>query len=216
MRMLVTGGTGVLGQAFRPLAEADGHQVKAPGRDELDLFDPAAVGAAVRGIDAVLHLATRIQPLDRMQHPKPGKTTTGCAPRPRPSWSTPLWPPTSRRMFSRPSPSSTQATGQSRRTRRSEKSRSSCAPRLPPRSRSAGSPPPGGAAWCCAWGCSTDRVPARIIRIPAWAPRCIARMPDARCSQRLPSPAASTTSAGDSERVSNRRFAEAAGWHAMR
>lgn len=70
MRMLVTGGTGVLGQAFRPLAEADGHQVKAPGRDELDLFDPAAVGAAVRGIDAVLHLATRIQPLDRMQQPE--------------------------------------------------------------------------------------------------------------------------------------------------
>ena len=67
MRMLVTGGTGVLGRAFRPLAEADGHQVKAPRRDELDLFDPAAVGAAVRGIDAVLHLATRIQPLDRMQ-----------------------------------------------------------------------------------------------------------------------------------------------------
>jgi len=70
MRMLVTGGTGVLGQAFRPLAEADGHQLTAPGRDELDLFDPAAVSAAVRGIDAVLHLATRIQPLDRMQQPE--------------------------------------------------------------------------------------------------------------------------------------------------
>ena len=70
MRMLVTGGTGVLGQAFRPLAEADGHQLTAPGRGELDLFDPAAVSAAVRGIDAVLHLATRIQPLDRMQQPE--------------------------------------------------------------------------------------------------------------------------------------------------
>ena len=67
MRVLVTGGTGVLGRAFRPLAEADGHEVRTPGRTELDLFDPAAVSAAVRGVDALLHLATRIQPLDRMQ-----------------------------------------------------------------------------------------------------------------------------------------------------
>src|SRR2546428_10096935 len=57
-----SGGTGVLGQAFRPLAEAEGHQVRAPGRAELDLFDPLAVGAAVRGVAALLHLATRIQP----------------------------------------------------------------------------------------------------------------------------------------------------------
>ena len=43
VRLLVTGGTGVLGRAFLPLAEAEGHQVSAPGRAELDLFDPAAV-----------------------------------------------------------------------------------------------------------------------------------------------------------------------------
>lgn len=66
MRILVTGGTGVLGQAFRPLAEADGHEVRAPRRDELDLFDPAAVAKAVGDVDAVLHLATRIRPLDRL------------------------------------------------------------------------------------------------------------------------------------------------------
>lgn len=69
MRLLVTGGTGVLGRAFLPLAEAEGHQVSAPGRAELDLFDPAAVGARVRGFDAVLHLATRIQPLEAMGQP---------------------------------------------------------------------------------------------------------------------------------------------------
>ncbi len=69
MRVLVTGGTGVLGRAFRPLAEAAGHDVRAPGRTELDLFDPAAVAAAVRDADAVLHLATRIQPLQRLQQP---------------------------------------------------------------------------------------------------------------------------------------------------
>ena len=70
MRMLVTGGTGVLGRAFRPLAEAAGHHVRAPGRAGLDLFDRLAVGAAVRDVDAVLHLATRIQSLDRMQQPE--------------------------------------------------------------------------------------------------------------------------------------------------
>jgi nucleoside-diphosphate-sugar epimerase len=67
--MLVTGGTGVLGQAFRPLAEAGGHKVLAPSRADLDLFDPAVVGGAVQDVDAVLHLATRIRPLDKMDQP---------------------------------------------------------------------------------------------------------------------------------------------------
>ena len=70
MRVLVTGGTGVLGQAFRPLAEAAGHDLWAPGRAELDLFAPLAVGAAVRDVDAVLHLATAIQPLGKMGQPE--------------------------------------------------------------------------------------------------------------------------------------------------
>jgi nucleoside-diphosphate-sugar epimerase len=62
MRILVTGGTGVLGRAAIPLLRAAGHKVEAPGRTELDLFDPTAVGQAVAGADAVLHLATRIPP----------------------------------------------------------------------------------------------------------------------------------------------------------
>lgn len=66
MHVFVTGGAGVLGQAFWPLAEAEGHQVRAPRRTELDLFDPRAVRAAIRGADAVLHLATRIPALDKM------------------------------------------------------------------------------------------------------------------------------------------------------
>jgi 2-alkyl-3-oxoalkanoate reductase len=70
VRLLVTGGTGVLGRAFLPLAEAEGHQVSAPGRAELDLFDPAAVAGQLRGVDAVLHLATRIQPLETMGQPQ--------------------------------------------------------------------------------------------------------------------------------------------------
>jgi nucleoside-diphosphate-sugar epimerase len=70
VRLLVTGGTGVLGRAFLPVAEAEGHRASAPGRAELDLFDPAAVAGQLRGVDAVLHLATRIQPLEKMGQPQ--------------------------------------------------------------------------------------------------------------------------------------------------
>ena len=52
------------------MAEAEGHRVSAPGRAELDLFDPAAVAGQLRGVDAILHLATRIQPLEKMGQPQ--------------------------------------------------------------------------------------------------------------------------------------------------
>jgi 2-alkyl-3-oxoalkanoate reductase len=70
MRLLVTGGTGVLGRALIPLARAAGHELHAPTRDQLDLFDPAAVAQSTYGIDAVLHLATRIQPLEQLGNPE--------------------------------------------------------------------------------------------------------------------------------------------------
>jgi nucleoside-diphosphate-sugar epimerase len=66
MRLLVTGGTGVLGRALRPLAEAAGHEFAMPRHEELDLFDPSAVADAVRDVDGVLHLATRIRSLDQI------------------------------------------------------------------------------------------------------------------------------------------------------
>jgi nucleoside-diphosphate-sugar epimerase len=66
MRILVTGGSGVLGRALLPLAHEAGHTVRAPRHAELDLFDRAAVERAVRGADAVLHLATRIRALDEL------------------------------------------------------------------------------------------------------------------------------------------------------
>jgi nucleoside-diphosphate-sugar epimerase len=61
MRIFVTGGSGVLGRATIPLLRAEGHDVAAPGRTELDLFDAAAVNHAVAGADAILHLATRLR-----------------------------------------------------------------------------------------------------------------------------------------------------------
>ncbi len=61
MRVFVTGGTGVLGHALIPLLEAAGHEVVAPRHADLDLFDAAAVNAAVAAAEAVYHLATRIK-----------------------------------------------------------------------------------------------------------------------------------------------------------
>ena len=66
MRLLVTGGSGVLGRALAPVATQAGHRLQTPSRADLDLFDPAAVAAAARRVDAVLHLATRIQPLEQL------------------------------------------------------------------------------------------------------------------------------------------------------
>jgi nucleoside-diphosphate-sugar epimerase len=69
MRLLITGGTGVLGRALRPLAEAAGHEFAMPGHQELDLFDPSAVSDAMRDVDGVLHLATRIRSVELLSDP---------------------------------------------------------------------------------------------------------------------------------------------------
>jgi nucleoside-diphosphate-sugar epimerase len=70
MRILVTGGGGVLGRAAIPLLHGEGHDVFAPARADLDLFAADAVTAAVKGSDAVLHLATRIPPQNPSEHPE--------------------------------------------------------------------------------------------------------------------------------------------------
>jgi nucleoside-diphosphate-sugar epimerase len=69
MRIFVTGGSGVLGRASLPRFERAGHTVVAPGHDELDLFDAVAVRDGVAGSDAVVHLATRIPPLEQFETP---------------------------------------------------------------------------------------------------------------------------------------------------
>jgi nucleoside-diphosphate-sugar epimerase len=69
MRLLITGGTGVLGRALRPLVEAEGHEPAMPRHDELDLFDSSAVAGAVGDVDGVVHLATRIRSLEQVSDP---------------------------------------------------------------------------------------------------------------------------------------------------
>jgi nucleoside-diphosphate-sugar epimerase len=68
MRILVTGGSGVLGRATIPLLRAESHDVLAPTQAELDLFDAEAATEAVADTDAVLHLATRIPPENPREH----------------------------------------------------------------------------------------------------------------------------------------------------
>jgi nucleoside-diphosphate-sugar epimerase len=47
LRVFMTGGSGVLGRAVRPLLTSAGHAVTAPGSRDSGLFAPAAVTAAV-------------------------------------------------------------------------------------------------------------------------------------------------------------------------
>jgi hypothetical protein len=48
VRVLVTGGIGVLGRALLPLLEAAGHEISPPEPQELDLLDARQVEAATR------------------------------------------------------------------------------------------------------------------------------------------------------------------------
>jgi nucleoside-diphosphate-sugar epimerase len=70
MKLLITGGTGVLARAAMPLLQAAGHEIDARGRGELDVFDPVAVKTAVDGADAVMHLATHIPPREAQGDPE--------------------------------------------------------------------------------------------------------------------------------------------------
>ena len=80
MKIFLTGGTGVVGTRALPALAAGGHDVTAVARTaekaelvrrlggepiEVDLFDPAAVQAAVVGHEVVVHLATSIPDLSK-------------------------------------------------------------------------------------------------------------------------------------------------------
>jgi len=85
MKVFVTGGTGALGRLTIPRLRTAGHDVRAVARSEdkavwlrdqgvepvvVDLFDAPAVMDAVRGTDAVAHLATHVPPLLKAGRPK--------------------------------------------------------------------------------------------------------------------------------------------------
>lgn len=76
MRIAVVGASGVLGRYLVPRLLSRGHDVIAVVRDparlrspaspaltiaRADIFDPAALRAAIRGCDAAVHVATRVQ-----------------------------------------------------------------------------------------------------------------------------------------------------------
>lgn len=62
MRVLITGGSGMVGRNLLEHPGARRHEVLAPARKELDLFDPAATRAylAQRRPDLVIHCAGRV------------------------------------------------------------------------------------------------------------------------------------------------------------
>ena len=81
MRVLFTGATGAIGRQGVPHLVAAGHEVTALARSgedrrwltevgalpiDIDLFQPHDVARAVDGVDAVVHMATAIPPLDKM------------------------------------------------------------------------------------------------------------------------------------------------------
>ncbi len=69
MRVLVTGGSGALGRAAVRFLRGEGNEVLAPARLHLDVFDPEAVAATMAEVDAVLHLATKIPPVETRRDP---------------------------------------------------------------------------------------------------------------------------------------------------
>ena len=216
MRLLVTGGTGVLGRAFGPLAEARARGAgPGPGRTRPVRPGRRGRGRARRGRGAAPGHA----------HPAAGQdgAARGVA-RERPAARRGLGH-LGRRGAGRRGQGVRPADGHVRLPGRPAgvgadagrgTSRSSCAPRWPPSTRPPGSPRPGGAASCCASGFSTGRAPATTSRTRPWAPRCTLRTPAARCSPRSTVPSGVYNVCRDGERVSNRRFAQATGWHPQR
>lgn len=82
MNVFVTGGTGVLGKPVVGLLTGRGHTVTGLAHSDAsettlrdlgaesvrsDLFDPGALTQMTQGMDAVLHLATRIPPMQKMR-----------------------------------------------------------------------------------------------------------------------------------------------------
>jgi 2-alkyl-3-oxoalkanoate reductase len=88
VNVFVTGATGVLGRPVTRMLLDSGHNVRALARSpgnhsrlltlgaepiEASLFDPDSLRPAITGCDAVLHLATRIPPSNKMSAPKAWK-----------------------------------------------------------------------------------------------------------------------------------------------
>ena len=194
MRLLITGGTGVLGRALRPLAEPARHEFEMPGREELDLFDPAAVAHAESGVDGVLHLATRIRTLDQISDPEAWRDNDRLRAERRGSSSTRRLPPgcglrPAHRYLRLP------AERAGLRGHAHRRGPADLRPSLAARSRPSASHAPAGAAWSCDSGCSTVPAPGTTSRRATSVPRCTSPTPGALSFGPWRCPAVPTTSA---------------------
>jgi nucleoside-diphosphate-sugar epimerase len=68
MKVLVTGANGLLGTEVVAHLRGLGHGVRAHDRDRGDLRDPEVAGAALAGMDAVVHAAAIPEPLSHAPH----------------------------------------------------------------------------------------------------------------------------------------------------
>ena len=85
MKIFVAGGTGVLGRASLRALVGAGHVVRSSARGkekaelvrslgaepvDVDLFEMKSVQQAVKGMDAVLRLTTKIGPMSKLRDPR--------------------------------------------------------------------------------------------------------------------------------------------------
>jgi NAD dependent epimerase/dehydratase family len=195
VRLLVTGGSGVLGRATIPLLRAQAHEIDAPAPTQLDLFNAVAVARAVDSAGAILHLATRIPPRERAGE--------------REAWreNDRLRAEASRLLVDAALAAETEAYLQPSITFLyptegvvDEETPLGdvpgiCARRSRPRRRPLGSRPRAGAGSFCASASSTVPAQATRCRTCATAPPCMLQTQGERSLRRSPFRAASTTSA---------------------
>ena len=187
MITFVTGGTGALGAPTVDLLRRHGHRVRvlatgAASADRLrsagaepvlgSLFDEQFLASAVRGADAVLHLATRIVPIgqarrraawqdnDRIRRVGTRNLVTAAL-------------GTGVSVVVYPSFAPIYADGGARWLSYGDPSRrpTSCSRRWRPKGRSTGSPPRAAAGSCCGWRASTARTRPRPATCWPWGLR---------------------------------------------
>ena len=187
--------------------------VTMPGRRELDLFDPSAVADAVRDVDGVLHLATRIRPVEQISEPDAWRENdrlradasrilvdaaiaAGAAAYVQPTVAF-VYPPDGAGVRGHAGPA---------------RSCRSCAPRSPPSGRLKRFARAGGRGVVLRFGLLDGPGTGSYPPLSDFGACCTSAMPGAPSSA-LSLPSGIYNVCRDGERVSSERFTRAAGWH---